>query len=128
MTADGGKAALRLTPDHRPDVVILDLSMPEVDGPEVLKHLRQQWPAIPVLVLTGISDGELMRRALESGPFTLLAKPCNPDELLVTVRRLKKQDETSFLKMNRHGCPPKLAVSTSSASQPQGGHGSTKKL
>lgn len=115
VPADTGKAALQLTENHRPDVVVLDLRMPDIDGSEVLKELRRRWPSIPVLVLTGFPDGELMNRALECGPFTLLAKTCKPDELVATIQRLKKQEETSFWKMNKHGRNPELVVSPSSA-------------
>jgi DNA-binding response OmpR family regulator len=121
VTADDGNAALQLTGSHRPDVVVLDLNMPDVDGPEVLKQLRQRWESIPVLVFTGFPDGELMTRALESGPFTLLAKPCQPEELVATIRRLKKQEETGFWKINRHGRHPEPVVPTDSEpQQPQG--------
>jgi signal transduction histidine kinase len=96
VTADGGTAALHLTERHRPDLVVLDLNLSDIDGPEVLKELRQRWASLPVLVFTGFPDGELMTRALESGSFTLLAKPCQPEELVATLRRLQKQGETSF--------------------------------
>jgi DNA-binding response OmpR family regulator len=97
VTAESGKESLQLTERHRPDVVVLDLNMPDVDGPDVLKQLRQRWPSLPVLILTGFADGELMNRALESGPFTLLAKPCDPDELAATIRSLKHQERSRFL-------------------------------
>ncbi|HXJ59083.1 MAG TPA: response regulator [Verrucomicrobiae bacterium] len=120
VTAHGGKAALQLTRNHRPDLVVLDLNLPDIDGPEVLKQLRQRWGALPVLVFTGLPDGELMTRALESGPFTLLTKPCNPDELVATLRRLKKQEETGFWKSNVHGRNSEPVVSSNSESQHHG--------
>ena len=98
-TADHGKVALQSVAIQRPDLVVLDLNMPDIDGPEILKQLRERWASLPILIFTGFPDGALMSRALESGPFTLLAKPCNSDELVATVRMVKKQEETSFWRM-----------------------------
>jgi len=116
VAADGGNAGLQLTESHKPDVAVLDLNMPGFDGPEVLKQLRQRWESLPVLVFTGFPDGELMTRALESGPFTLLAKPCSPEELVATIRRLKKQDETDFWRIHGQGHHPEPVLSPCSES------------
>ena len=59
-----------------------------LDGPCTLKEIRKNLGPIPVIVHTGYPDGDLMRRALESSPFTLLAKPCSPKRFIETVRRI----------------------------------------
>ena len=105
LTADDGRAALQLAERRRPDAVVLDLNMPDVDGAEVLKQLRQRWGAIPVVVLTGFSNREMMHRALEAGPFTLLAKPCDPKELLAAVRRLNNPEESVVQNLTRRHRP-----------------------
>jgi DNA-binding NtrC family response regulator len=71
-----------------PDVVVLDLMMKGLDGPSTLKQIRKNLGPIPVIVHTGYPDGDLMQRALESSPFTLLAKPCAPKRFIETVRRI----------------------------------------
>ena len=87
-TASGGSEALQLISQKRPDVVVLDLMMMGLDGPSTLQEIRKQLGPIPVIVHTGYPDGDLMERALESPPFTLLAKPCPPKRFVETVRRI----------------------------------------
>jgi two-component system response regulator (stage 0 sporulation protein F) len=84
--ASTGEEALELAAAERPHVVVLDLLMPGMTGGAALKQLRERYAAIPVIVTTGYPDGELMSEALESAPFTLLAKPV-PIKTLVTVIR-----------------------------------------
>jgi FixJ family two-component response regulator len=55
---------------------------------------------IPVIVYTGYPDGELMRQAMGSSPFTLLAKPCPSKQFVETVRRICHPNQTRFLKKN----------------------------
>ncbi|MDP6491750.1 MAG: response regulator, partial [Kiritimatiellia bacterium] len=81
-----GDDALELTANEQPHIVVLDLLMPGMTGGAALKQLRARYPNIPVIVTTGYPDGELMSEALESAPFTLLAKPV-PIKTLVAVIR-----------------------------------------
>lgn len=71
-----------------PDIVIMDLSMPNVDGVEVLKAIRDNWSSVPVIVHTAYSEGDIMKRAMEYSPFTVLSKPSGMDSLLRAVRCL----------------------------------------
>ena len=68
-----------------PDLVMLDLMMPGMDGLTLLKAIRQRWTDLPVVVLTGFAEGEAAREILEYGPMTLLNKPFVPQELTDTV-------------------------------------------
>src|SRR5713101_4398441 len=104
--AKGGAEALEMMRQQVPDVVLLDLAMPDMDGAETFKEIRRHWGAIPVIVYTGYPDSDLMNRALESSPFTLLSKPCSLPQLAETVRRVKAQHDTSFFKHDRTGSPP----------------------
>jgi PAS domain S-box-containing protein len=87
-TVAGGTEALQRMGHKAPDVVVLDLMMVGLDGPSTLKEIRKNLGPIPVIVHTGYPDGDLMQRALESSPFTLLAKPCSPKRFVETVRRI----------------------------------------
>ncbi len=99
-TAAEGREALRLMGQKRPDLVVLDLMMVGLDGPSTLKEIRRRLGPIPVIVHTGFSSSApLMKRALESSPFTLLAKPCLPNVIVETVRRIS------------HDIPPTLVGS-----------------
>ncbi len=104
--AKGGTEALDMMRQQVPDVVLLDLAMPGMDGPETFKEIRRDWGAIPVIVYTGYPDSDLMNRALESSPFTLLSKPCSLAQLAETVRRVKSQHDTSSFKRDRTGSLP----------------------
>jgi PAS domain S-box-containing protein len=89
-TVAGGSEALQRMGQRIPDVVVLDLMMEGVDGPGTLKEIRKTLGGIPVIVHTGYPDGDLMQRAVESSPFTLLAKPCPPELFVETVRRIDR--------------------------------------
>jgi len=78
-TAKNGLDAFLKIRQQRPDIVLLDLGMPEVDGFEVLSHLRSLdgMDDMPVVVLTGREDGEAIDRAFETGATAFLLKPIN---------------------------------------------------
>jgi PAS domain S-box-containing protein len=84
-----------------PDVVLLDLSMPNMDGVATLKQIRKNWDAIPVIVHTAYSNGEIMKQAMEFSPFTLLSKPSSVGQLRETVRNVLRSMETTIWNRNR---------------------------
>jgi CheY-like chemotaxis protein len=73
--AVGGAEALQLVPVFEPDVVLLDLLMPEMSGVEVLAHLRRDYPTLPVVIMSGNEDVEVARATLRAGAFDYLGKP-----------------------------------------------------
>jgi PAS domain S-box-containing protein len=85
-TAIDGADGLKEMQRKVPDIVIMDLSMPNVDGVELLKAVRENWDSVPVIVHTAYSNGNLMKRAMEYSPFTLLSKPSEMSSLLRAVR------------------------------------------
>ncbi len=84
LTAEDGEEGLALARAEQPHIVVLDLSMPGLTGGALLREIRQLYPEIPVIVTTGYPDGDLMQEALQSSPFTMLAKPV-PIKTLLTV-------------------------------------------
>jgi PAS domain S-box-containing protein len=96
-----GAAALEVIHKQTPDVILMDLVMPEMDGAATLKEVRKEFGSIPVVVYTGFPDSEIMARAMESGPFTLLRKPCPIERLVQTLKQVCKQRETTFLRNPR---------------------------
>jgi YesN/AraC family two-component response regulator len=72
---------LKLVPIFEPDVVLLDLRMPEMSGLEVLEHLRRDRPSLRVVIMSGNQDAEVGRATLTSGAFDYLVKPCGIDVL-----------------------------------------------
>ena len=85
FTASDGRAGLDKVNDLTPDLVVLDLAMPRVDGWTVLKQLRESsWTArIPIIVITALQDAR--DEALRAGCDAYLAKPCTPDVLWLQI-------------------------------------------
>jgi CheY-like chemotaxis protein len=74
-TAGRGIEALRLVPEFKPDVVLLDLQMPGMSGLQVLDQLRRDHPGLPVVIVTGNTDVDVARGTLARGAFDYLRKP-----------------------------------------------------
>ena len=87
QTADGGRMALEQIPTYRPDVVILDIKMPELDGLEVLRRVKRIDPAIEVVMITAYASLETVKLALTHGAFEYLIKPFSRQDLEDVVRR-----------------------------------------
>jgi CheY-like chemotaxis protein/nitrogen-specific signal transduction histidine kinase len=108
-TAAGGREALDWMRGQVPDVVLLDLAMPGVDGPATLQEIRKNWGSLPVIVHTGYAESDLVKQALAFSPFTLLTKPCPGSQLLDTVRKVHRAGDTAIWKKNHFGLPkPRL--------------------
>jgi DNA-binding response OmpR family regulator len=88
-----GAAALRAIEQQRPDLLILDLKMPELDGLGVLRHLRGDpgLKSLPVIILTALGEEEDVLRGFSLGADDYLAKPFSPAELAVRVDRLLRR-------------------------------------
>lgn len=84
--ATGGEQALALADELRPDVVLMDLSMPGISGDEATKLLRDRLPEARVVVLTSFQDSESVRRALQAGAVGFVLKDSEPDEIIAAVR------------------------------------------
>ena len=84
VTANRGEEALERFAEERPDLVVLDLMMPGIDGYETLRRLRRQ-SQVPVLMLTARAGDADKLKAFSSGADDYLTKPFNPDELAARV-------------------------------------------
>jgi DNA-binding NarL/FixJ family response regulator len=84
--AGDGPTALRLAREHRPNVVILDISLPGMDGTEVVTSICAEHPEIRLLLFTVREDGAYLRRFLELGVSGYLLKSSAPDELVYALK------------------------------------------
>jgi NarL family two-component system response regulator LiaR len=84
--AANGVEALRLCDEVQPDVVLMDLVMPEMDGSTATRAIRQRHPQVQVIALTSFREEELVQGALEAGAIGYLLKNASADELADAIR------------------------------------------
>jgi DNA-binding response OmpR family regulator len=98
-----GEAGLRYAEEHRPDLMVLDLSLPRKDGTEVLEEMRGRFDDMAVLVLTGRSQVEERVKCLNLGADDCLLKPFSFHELTARCRALLRRREQFADPVLRHG-------------------------
>jgi two-component system KDP operon response regulator KdpE len=92
-TAASGTAALEAISLERPDLVLLDLAMPDIDGVDVCRRVRA-FSRVPILVLSALADESRKVRALDAGADDYVTKPFGVEELLARVRAAVRRGET----------------------------------
>jgi two-component system, NarL family, response regulator LiaR len=85
--AADGEEALRLCESLKPDVVLMDLLMPKLDGVAATKAIKERWPQVQVIALTSFKEKEYVEGALKAGASGYLLKNVSADELVNSVRR-----------------------------------------
>ena len=84
--AHSGEEALRLCAQLQPDVILMDMRMPGLDGPATTEAIRQQFPQVQILALTSFHDEQLVQRAMASGAVGYLLKGIPIKELVEAIR------------------------------------------
>ena len=84
--AEDGREALRLTRELQPDVVLMDLQMPDMDGLTAIEHLQREQPEVAVVILTTYNEDELMFKGLQLGARGYLLKDTDRQTLLDTIQ------------------------------------------
>ncbi len=72
------------------DIVVTDIRMDEMDGIQVLEHVRQKWPRTKVIIITGYAMMSLAREAMDKGAYDFIAKPFKPDDLRQMIAEAAK--------------------------------------
>ncbi len=94
LTARDGRSALLEASSHNPDIILLDLGLPDMDGVDIIQAIRQ-WSGVPIIVISARSEDTDKIKALDAGADDYLTKPFSVEELLarlrVTQRRLAAQ-------------------------------------
>ena len=80
-----GLEALEIVRSRHFDLVFLDLLLPDLDGSEVLKRIKEADKDLPVVIITGYPDSDIMNKAMEYGPFIVMKKPFNDSDIIATV-------------------------------------------
>jgi len=86
VVAYNGETALKLVPDKMPDVMLVDVKMPGIDGMEVLRRVRKMNPQLPVVLITAYAEIRASVEAMRAGAFDYLAKPFDHGEVIRVVR------------------------------------------
>jgi two-component system, NarL family, response regulator DegU len=84
--ARDGDEAIRLAEELQPEVILMDVTMPEVDGVEATRQIRQQFPEIRIVMLTMHADQEVLAAAIRAGASGYLVKDCSTEEIASAVR------------------------------------------
>lgn len=94
ITASSGQEALSLTTSHCPDLVLLDLGLPDMDGMEILRSVRE-WSTMPVLVVSARTEEKDKVAALDAGADDYITKPFGTAELLARIRAAIRHTRTA---------------------------------
>ena len=92
--ASGGEEAVRLATDLQPDVILMDVTMPDVDGVEATRRIHQTQPEIRIVMLTMHADQSVIAEALRAGASGYLVKDCSTDEIADAVRQAASEDSS----------------------------------
>jgi NarL family two-component system response regulator LiaR len=84
--AKDGLDALRRCEHSAPDVILMDLVMPVMDGPTAIREIRKRWPEVQVIALTSFQEEDLVHQALQAGAISYLLKDVGADELEAAIR------------------------------------------
>src|SRR5512143_931540 len=84
--AESGEAAIQLCAEVVPDVILMDMVMPDMDGAAATRLIRKQFPQVQVIALTSYKEGDLVKNALEAGAIGYMLKDVSADDLVRAIR------------------------------------------
>ncbi len=85
--AQNGREGLKIMSENKVDVVLTDLKMPDMDGIEVLRKIKQDWPDVEVIIITGYQTVDTAVKSIKLGAFDYIEKPFTPDALINAVSK-----------------------------------------
>ncbi len=110
--ADNGETALTMVKKHQPDVVLLDMKMPGIDGWEVIRRLQKTSPQVCVIAVTALSAEPLPTRVLQLGAMGYLTKESGPEEMAAAIRSVVRGEKYLSAKIAQ-----KMAISSLQANE-----------
>lgn len=96
ITANSGRAGIELAHDQDPDIIILDLMMPEMNGWIVCQEIRE-FSDVPILILTSLDSSGVIAQALDAGADDYLVKPVSSSTLIAHLNKLLRRSKPSLL-------------------------------
>ena len=80
--AGNGREAINMAREHQPDIITMDITMPEMDGMQAMKEILQILPQVKIIIVTALSSSDVALKAMKEGAASFLAKPFTKIELL----------------------------------------------
>lgn len=138
-SAGTGREGVDMAKEHRPDIIIMDINMPDMDGLQATNHITKAVPMSAVIIMSVQDDVDYMRRAMLAGARDFLKKPIDMDELYNTIRTVYKNHEAMRLAAKSGAATPLEALQKAKSESaggersghiivvysPQGGAGTT---
>ncbi len=101
-TAENGKKGLDIVTEVLPDIILLDLKLPDIEGIQLLEKIKNVDENLPVIIISGVNEIKLAVECIKKGAYDYIIKPFNKDELLLTINRAYESDvlkkEVRFLR------------------------------
>ncbi len=85
VSAQNGSEGLKILEEGQFDIVLTDLKMPDIDGIEVLRKIKEKWPETEVIIITGYQTVDTAVKSIKLGAFDYVEKPFTPDTLIAAV-------------------------------------------
>jgi NarL family two-component system response regulator LiaR len=89
--AENGREAIELYEKHSPDIVLMDMMMPILDGAEATSQLIKRWPDAKIIALTSFDDNDLIKKALKAGAVSYILKNISGEKLVKTIKDVYKE-------------------------------------
>ena len=89
-TCDTAENALKVIPKHQPDIVLMDIQLPNMSGIECCAQLKQMLPSVQIIMVTVYEDTDRIFKALRAGACGYLLKRCSPEELISAIREVQQ--------------------------------------
>ena len=84
--AENGKEAIEMCEKYRPDIVLMDMVMPVLNGSQATEEIIKRWPDIKVIALTSFNDKDLIKRCLKPGAISYILKNISGEKLIKTIK------------------------------------------
>ncbi len=98
LVAHSGSKGLSVFEEAKPDLILCDFRLGDIDGLEILGKIREKNSIVPVLIITGYSDIKIAVKVIKSGAFDYITKPLFPDEILLSIKRAIESTEVNVIK------------------------------
>jgi two-component system nitrogen regulation response regulator NtrX len=106
LTAKSGEEALKMIEEEQPDLILLDIWLPGIDGIDVLKNVKQEYPQIQVIMMSGHGTIETAVKATKLGAFDFIEKPLSLEKVVLIVNHaldlIRLEEENKLLKLKAH--------------------------